>query len=136
MINKDDRAVLLYYFYTKRLQLFKNEGHILCHTKVTPEETGVRDRPYSHTYTYTKETVAMTTLINTASWIGLPSIAGWLKKQSVKFKARRLANETIKQLSALSNRELNDMGLSRCDIRYVAEEHYDDMVNKNLRGWV
>jgi len=29
-------------FHTQeRLQLRKNEGHILCHTKVTPEETGV-----------------------------------------------------------------------------------------------
>ena len=79
----------------------------------------------------------MTTLINTATWIGLPSIAGWLKKQSVKLKARRLANQTIKELSRLSDRELNDMGLSRCDIRYIAEKHYEDMVvNANLKGWV
>ena len=25
----------------KRLQLVKNEGHVLCHTKVAPGETGV-----------------------------------------------------------------------------------------------
>jgi uncharacterized protein YjiS (DUF1127 family) len=78
----------------------------------------------------------MTTLNNTAIWIGLPSIAGWLKKLSVKVKARRLANQTIKELSVLSDRELNDMGLSRCDIHYIAEKHYDDMVNDNLKGWV
>ena len=78
----------------------------------------------------------MTTLINTATWIGLPSIAGWLKKVSVKIKARRLANQTIKELSVLTDRELNDMGLSRCDINYIAEKHYDDMVNDNLKGWV
>ena len=78
----------------------------------------------------------MTTLITTANWVGLPSIAGWLKKQSVKLKARRLANQTIKELSVLSDRELNDMGLSRCDIHYIAEKHYDDMVNDNLKGWV
>jgi len=29
------------------------------------------------------------------------------------------------------------MGHSRCDIRYVAEKHYEDMVvNANLKGWV
>jgi len=78
----------------------------------------------------------MTTLITTANWIGLPSIAGWLKKVSVKIKARRLANQTIKELSVLTDRELNDMGLSRCDINYIAEKHYDDMVNDNLKGWV
>jgi uncharacterized protein YjiS (DUF1127 family) len=78
----------------------------------------------------------MTTLINTATWIGLPSFAGWLKKLSVKLKARKLANQTVKELSRLSDRELNDMGIHRGMIRSLAEDHYDDMVNKNLRGWV
>ena len=79
----------------------------------------------------------MTTLINTASWIGLPSFAGWLKRISVKLKARKLANQTVKELSRLSDRELNDMGLSRCDIRYIAEQHYEETIaNANLKGWV
>jgi hypothetical protein len=34
--------VILHYFHSQeRLQLLKNEGHILCHTKVTLEETRV-----------------------------------------------------------------------------------------------
>jgi uncharacterized protein YjiS (DUF1127 family) len=78
----------------------------------------------------------MTTLNNTAIWIGLPSIAGWLKKQSVKLKARHLARKTVNELSMLNDRELNDMGIHRGMIRNLAEEHYNDMVNKNLRGWV
>ena len=78
----------------------------------------------------------MTTLINTASWIGLPSFAGWLKRISVKLKARRLANQTVKELSRLSDRELNDMGIHRGMIRSIAEDHYDEIVNENLKGWV
>jgi hypothetical protein len=44
--------VILHYFHSQeRLQLLKNEGHILCHTKVTPEETGVVIPTITHTYT-------------------------------------------------------------------------------------
>ena len=78
----------------------------------------------------------MTTLINTASWIGLPSFAGWLKRIGVKLKARKLANQTVKELSRLSDRELNDMGIHRGMIRSIAEDHYDEIVNENLKGWV
>jgi hypothetical protein len=44
--------VILHYFHSQeRLQLLKNEGHILCHTKVTPEETGVRENlTITHTH--------------------------------------------------------------------------------------
>jgi uncharacterized protein YjiS (DUF1127 family) len=52
---------------------------------------------------------------------------------------RKEINNTIKELSALSDRELNDMGLARGDIWSVAhgDESYKDRgVNPNLRGWV
>ena len=78
----------------------------------------------------------MTTLINTASWIGLPSIAGWLKKVSVKLKAYKAEKDTIKELSQLTDYELNDIGISRGEIRNLARQHYDDLVNANLRGWI
>jgi uncharacterized protein YjiS (DUF1127 family) len=81
----------------------------------------------------------MTTLINTASRIGLPSFAGWLKKQYAKYKHHRQAQITIKELSRLSDRELNDMGLARGDIYTVAHgtsDHVRAVVNKNLEGWV
>jgi hypothetical protein len=44
-------------FHTQeRLQLYKNdEGHILCHKKVTLEETRVVIPTITHTYTQTGE---------------------------------------------------------------------------------
>jgi len=79
----------------------------------------------------------MTTLVaNTFSWVGLTSISNWLKKQSIKLEARSAANATVKELSRLSDAELNDIGIARCDIQYVAKKHYNDIVNENLRGWV
>ena len=36
---------------TERLQLTKNEGHVLCHKKVAPGETGVVIPKITHTYT-------------------------------------------------------------------------------------
>jgi uncharacterized protein YjiS (DUF1127 family) len=37
-----------------------------------------------------------------------------------RFRDWRAYRQTIKELSALSNRELNDLGISRADIPYVA----------------
>lgn len=51
----------------------------------------------------------------------------------------REIKETIKELSRLSDAELRDIGITRCDIYSVAHEvYYDDLakVNKNLKGWV
>ena len=46
---------------------------------------------------------------------------------------RKLRNETIKELSKLTDKELNDIGLARGDIYYVAT-HLKE--NENLKGWV
>ena len=81
----------------------------------------------------------MTTLINTASRIGLPSFAGWLKKQYAKYQHHQQVQITIKELSRLGDRELNDMGISRGDIYSIAHgtsDHKRAAVNKNLEGWV
>jgi hypothetical protein len=46
---------------------------------------------------------------------------------------------TVKELSALSDRELNDMGLTRGDIYSVAHGTADlkkVRENANLKGWV
>ena len=45
--------------------------------------------------------------------------------------AKKLAKQTIKELSRLSDKELRDIGLGRGDIWYVAHNQ-----NENLRGWV
>ena len=43
----------------------------------------------------------------------------------------KLARQTIKELSTLTDKELADIGLTRGDIWYVAHNQ-----NDNLRGWV
>ena len=89
----------------------------------------------SHIYIYKEK--QMTTLVaNTFGWLGFAGLANWFKKLAVKLQARRLANITVKELSALSDRELNDMGLHRGEIRNLAQQHYEDVVNANLKGWV
>jgi len=81
----------------------------------------------------------MTALIMTADKFGLTGLADWFRNLNAKRKHRAMVNRTIKELSALSDRELNDMGLARGDIWSVAhgDESYKDRgVNSNLRGWV
>ena len=81
----------------------------------------------------------MTALIMTADKIGLPGVANWFKKLSNKIQAKRLERKTYLELSRLSNRELNDMGIGRSDIMSISRgTWYDDRAetNKNLRGWV
>ena len=79
--------------------------------------------------------------MRTATWVGLPGVANWFKNLNQKLQARRAEKETFKQLSALSDRELQDMGIGRSDIRSIASgnfyREYDDVeANKNLKGWV
>ena len=49
-----------------------------------------------------------------------------------KRKQRSEAKDTIKELRALSDRELKDIGIARGEIYDVAHS----MANKNLKGWV
>jgi uncharacterized protein YjiS (DUF1127 family) len=86
----------------------------------------------------------MTTLIMTADRFGLRDLARWLKELNAKLEYNRAARSTIKQLSKLTDRELNDIGIARGDIYGVA---YGDTTlervrrmeadaNSNLKGWV
>lgn len=74
-------------------------------------------------------------------------ITNYLLNLVVKYRRYRLANETIHELSKLSNRELNDIGLARGDIWHLAHEDAKQRVpdvqttivghvNPNLRGFV
>lgn len=78
----------------------------------------------------------MTTLV--ANTIGLfgGSFTNWLKKLVVKTQAAQARKATIKELSRLTNHDLNDIGISRGEIRHLADEHYKNIVNANLKGWV
>ena len=86
----------------------------------------------------------MTTLVaNTFEIVGLHGIANFFKRIGAEFKRRRNIRETIKTLSALTNHELNDIGIARGDIWYIANQSYPKALggeaveaNRNLRGWV
>ena len=81
----------------------------------------------------------MTSLIMTADKIGLHSVAEWFRKLQENMKRERLARQTIKELSRLSDHELNDLGIARGEIWSIAhstEEWNKRTVNANLRGWV
>lgn len=62
----------------------------------------------------------MTTLIYTADKIGLTGLASWFKEMQAKLAYSAKANATIKQLSALTDHELRDIGISRGDIYSIA----------------
>ena len=84
----------------------------------------------------------MTTLVaNTFDLVGFKGLANWFKNLGTELQRRREIKSTIQQLSALSNRELNDIGLARGDIWWVAHQSYPKgktvtQINNNLRGWV
>ena len=83
----------------------------------------------------------MTTLIATANVFGMTGLANWFKDLANELQRRRNIRETIKALSALSNHELNDIGIARGDIWHIANTSYPKGktvadVNRNLRGWV
>jgi len=82
----------------------------------------------------------MTALIITADKIGLPSLAGWFKRLQATLAHRANVNKTIKELSKLNDRELNDIGIARGDIWAIANEDTSFKrfaeTNKNLEGWV
>jgi uncharacterized protein YjiS (DUF1127 family) len=83
----------------------------------------------------------MTTLIATANVFGMTGLANWFKDLANELQRRRNIKHTIKQLSALSNHELNDIGIARGDIWHIANTSYPKGktvadVNRNLRGWV
>jgi uncharacterized protein YjiS (DUF1127 family) len=84
----------------------------------------------------------MTTIVaNTFETIGVNSIVNWFKNLNAERQRQKNIRETIKQLSSLSNHELNDIGIARGDIWHIANTSYPKGktvadVNRNLRGWV
>lgn len=83
----------------------------------------------------------MTTLIATANTFGMTGLANWFKNLANELQRRRNIKDTIKQLSALTNHELNDIGIARGDIWHIAHTSFPKGktvadVNRNLKGWV
>ena len=81
----------------------------------------------------------MTSIIMAADTFGMKGFAAWLKELNAKRIERATIKRTIKELSALDDRALWDMGLSRGDIHSVAHGTSDlkrVRENANLKGWV
>jgi len=81
-------------------------------------------------------------VIEASSWIQ-DAIEGYRDlRRSMKQRAERRAsyNRTYKELSKLTNFELNDIGICRGDIHSIASGDTSMKrgveANKNLRGWV
>jgi len=76
----------------------------------------------------------------TTNWIDLSWISKFVNKVVTELEHRSKVKSTVKELSRLSDRELNDIGISRGDIWAIANEDSDFKrfanTNTNLEGWV
>ena len=71
----------------------------------------------------------------------LEGLVSLFKDLANELQRRRNIKDTIKQLSALTNHELNDIGIARGDIWHIAHTSFPKGktvadVNRNLKGWV
>ena len=85
----------------------------------------------------------MTSIIMAADRFGMKGFAAWLRELNAKRIQKAEIKRTIKELSALDDRALSDMGLTRGDIYSVAHGTADlkrvrenTDTNFNLKGWV
>ena len=69
----------------------------------------------------------------------IESLLDFLKSWNSYIKRQRRYKQTVKELSALTDYELNDIGIARGDIRSLARQDAEmkkTQVNSNLAGWV
>lgn len=63
----------------------------------------------------------------TTSYSNSFSLVARIEAAFARFKEartlRRKYNETVREMRQLSDRELNDIGISRYDIHFIAQEH-------------
>lgn len=83
----------------------------------------------------------MTQLVLTASNFlrsPLEGLIDFIRSWNAYVKRQRAINQTVKELSQLTDNELNDIGIARGDIYSIAKGDSDmkRSVNKNLAGWV
>jgi len=75
--------------------------------------------------------------LTTVERFNTDAISNYFKKIKNDWIRHRNYKNTVKELSALSDKELNDIGMNRGIIHSIAmETSYDDLeVNENMRGW-
>jgi uncharacterized protein YjiS (DUF1127 family) len=73
-------------------------------------------------------------------WLNFGGVFDFFRNLKRSYNRQQDIRHTMKELSALTDKELHDIGISRGDIWSIA--HHDvDMkrsadVNRNLKGWV
>lgn len=79
----------------------------------------------------------MTNLVLTASSLfHIDAILDFFRDIKRNAVRRSAINSTIKELSALTDKELWDIGISRGEIYDIAHSSFPAETNKNLGGWV
>jgi len=77
----------------------------------------------------------------------MKTLSNYLQSLATKYRRRQIALDTINELYKLSNRELNDIGIARGEIRHLAWKNAEErvpavksseegLINPNLRGFV
>ena len=69
----------------------------------------------------------------------IEGLLDFLKSWNSYVKRQRAYKQTVKELSALTDYELNDIGIARGDIRSLARQDAEmkkTQINSNLAGWV
>ena len=76
-------------------------------------------------------------------WNPIEEVVGFLKHWKNAYQEHKAVMQTVKELNALSNRELNDIGIARGDIYSIARGDatmkrtvIEAENNSNLKGWV
>ena len=79
-------------------------------------------------------------IIAASNALHIAAILDFFRDLKRSWDHRAKVNATIKELSKLSDRELNDIGIARGDIWSIAHEDADYKrfaeTNNNLKGWV
>lgn len=73
-------------------------------------------------------------------WLNFSGLLDFFRSLKRSYQHSQKVRQTINELSALTDKELNDIGISRGDIWAIAHEdasfkRFAD-TNKNLQGWV
>jgi uncharacterized protein YjiS (DUF1127 family) len=64
--------------------------------------------------------MAATTHINTRKGVGFGGVSAMIENLVERYTRYRIYRQTFNELASLSNRELADLGLNRCELRRVA----------------
>lgn len=67
-------------------------------------------------------------VLTAANWLDFSGLTNRIRDIKKSYNQHKAFKETVHELSKLSDSELRDIGLSRCDIYSIAmEKHYDSL---------